>query len=180
MYCQQDIELVQRLKEHDLAAYDIIYLKYYKLLCVNAYFFLKNEQESKDLVQNLFLDIWEKKLYLQFHEDLKGYLYRAIKNRCLNQLEKLQTQQKAKKGYAGLQEAEERQYAEIQPEYGQQLTTALENMPAQKKTAIQIVYLHGKRYQEAAADMGISINSLKTHIRTGLNFLRTEIKTRID
>lgn len=180
MYCQQDIELVQRLKEHDLGAYDVIYLKYYKMLCVNAYFFLKNEQESKDLVQNLFLDIWEKKLYRQFHDDLKGYLFQAIKNRCLNQLEKWQTQQKARKGYAGLQEEAGESYLEIQSEYGQQLTTALDNMPTQKKTAIQIVYLHGKRYREAAADMGISINSLKTHIRTGLNLLRTEIKTKTD
>lgn len=133
MYCQQDIELVQRLKEHDLGAYDIIYLKYYKMLCVNAYFFLKNEQESKDLVQNLFLDIWEKKLYRQFHDDLKGYLFQAIKNRCLNQLEKWQTQQKARKGYAGLQEVAGESYPEIQPEYGQQLSTALDNMPTQKK-----------------------------------------------
>jgi RNA polymerase sigma-70 factor (family 1) len=180
MYCQQDIQLVQRLKEHDLAAYDLVYLKYYKLLCVSAYFFLKNEQESKDLVQTLFLDIWEKKLYLHFHDDLKGYLFRAIKNRCLNQLEKMHTQLKAKKGYAGLQEETGGSYMEKQPEYSHQLSTALNNMPTQKRTAIQIVYLHGKRYQEAAADMGISINSLKTHIRTGLNFLRTEIKTRTD
>jgi RNA polymerase sigma factor (sigma-70 family) len=180
MHHQQDIQLVLRLKERDLSAYDAIYLKYYKLLCVSAYFFLKNEQESKDLVQTLFLDIWDKKLYLHFHEDLKGYLFLAIKNRCLNHLEKLQTRHELQKGYARLQEEWSAPDAEMQPENYDQLYTALDDIPAQKRAAIQIVYLHGKRYRDAADAMGISINSLKTHLKTGLKVLRGEIKTKTD
>src|SRR5580765_3257294 len=83
---QQDDDsiLVARLKDNDMTAFDALYLKYFKLLCASAFFFIKNESEAKDLVQALFLDIWERKLYEHFHKDVKGYLFLAIKNRCFN------------------------------------------------------------------------------------------------
>lgn len=180
MQHQQDIALVLRLRGDDLSAYDALYLKYYRMLCVSAFFFLRNEQEAKDLVQNLFLDIWDKKLFLQFHDDVKGYLFRAVKNRCINHREKLQTQSRHTKQFAGTQEAYSLPGVEEQPENYEELYQALNDIPAQKRAAIQFVYLHGKRYNEAAHTMGISINSLKTHLRTGLRILRGEIKTKTD
>jgi RNA polymerase sigma-70 factor (ECF subfamily) len=60
------------------------------------------------------------------------------------------------------------------------LQEVLDEMPGQKRTAIQMVYLHGKRYQDAADTMKISINSLKTHLKTGLKILRGEINSKIN
>ena len=175
MACLQDTALISRLKEGDLTAFDELYLKYYTLLCTSAYFFLKNGQEAKDLVQNLFLDIWDRQLYVHFHDDIKGYLFLAVKNRCINHLKKQRVQDRTRRGYAAWQEEvglEEIGYEE--GDYGQ-LRAALEEMPDQKRRAIQMVYIHGKRYQDAADSMRISINSLKTHLKTGLKFLRGEI-----
>jgi len=53
-------------------------------------------------------------------------------------------------------------------------------MPDQKKTANQMVYSHGKRYQDAADAIRISINSPKTHLKTGLKVLRGEINSKIN
>jgi len=178
MACQQDTALISRLKEGDLTAFDELYLKYYTLLCASAYFFLKNGQEAKDLVQNLFLDIWDRQLYVHFHDDIKGYLFLAVKNRCINYLKKQRVQDRTTRGYAALQEevgVEETVYEE--GDYGR-LRAALEEMPDQKKRAIQMVYIHGKRYQDAADAMRISINSLKTHLKTGLKLLRGEINSK--
>ncbi|HEY4206537.1 MAG TPA: sigma-70 family RNA polymerase sigma factor [Puia sp.] len=175
MSSQQDTALICRLKNGDLTAFDELYLKYYTLLCASAYFFLKNGQEAKDLVQSLFLDIWDRQLYVQFHEDIKGYLFLAVKHRCINHLKKQQVQDRTRRGYAALLEedgTEEMIYEE--GDYGR-LQAALKEMPDQKKRAIQMVYIHGKRYQDAADTMRISINSLKTHLKTGLKFLRGEM-----
>ena len=48
----------------------------------------------------------------------------------------------------------------------------LETLAGQKRVAIQMVYMKGKRYQDAADEMGISINSFKTHLKSGLKILR--------
>ena len=183
MPLSQDIALVNRLKGGDLSAFDELYLKYYTLLCTSAFFFLKNGAEAKDLVQSLFLDIWDRQLYLHFHDDIKGYLFLATKNRCLNYLKREKVQGRHRKGYAALQEEgvpADQAYGEGATDYHQRLQSLLEQMPEQKKTAIQMVYIHGKRYQDAADAMRISINSLKTHLKTGLKVLRGEINSKIN
>jgi RNA polymerase sigma-70 factor (ECF subfamily) len=179
---QEDTQLVQRLRGGDLSAFDELYLKYYALLCTNAYFFLKNEQEAKDLVQTLFLDLWDKQLYNNFHEDVRGYLFRAVKNRCMNHFARQKIRTKKEQGYTAiiLQEEDGLPPLEANGDCYGQLHSALEEMPSQKKAAIRMVYLHGKKYQDAADTMRISINSLKTHLRTGLRILRGEIKSRIN
>ncbi|MFC0774989.1 RNA polymerase sigma factor [Terrimonas alba] len=171
MQQQEDIQIVEQLKNGDLSAYDNLFVKYYKLLCISAYFFLKDEQEAKDLVQTFFLDIWEKKLYLHFHDEIKGYLFRAVKNRCINEISKQKTRNKNHKAFTDLQDAKSSPHDEG-PDYYGQMQGALEGMTGQKKVAIQMVYLKGKRYQEAADEMGISINSFKTHLKSGLKILR--------
>lgn len=172
MQQQQDLQIVEQLKNGDLSAFDSLFVKYYKLLCVNAYFFLRDEQEAKDLVQTFFLDIWEKKLYLQFHDEIKGYLYRAVKNRCLNEISKQKTRDKSHKAFADLQDGNSSPHDEKPPDFYGQIQNTLEGMAGQKKVAIQMVYVKGKRYQEAAKEMGISINSFKTHLKSGLKILR--------
>ena len=173
---QQDTHIVERLKQGDLSAYDALYIKYYKLLCVNAYFFLKDEQDAKDLVQIFFIDIWEKKIYLQFHDDIKGYLYRAIKNRCFNHISKQNTRDKNHSAFAELQDKIIWDSNEKVPDHIGQLNNTLQNISCQKRAAVEMVYIKGKKYQEAADEMGISINSFKTHLKSGLKILRYGLK----
>jgi RNA polymerase sigma-70 factor (family 1) len=182
MSVQEDIQLVRRLKQDDLTAFDALYLKYYALLCTNAFFFLKDEQEAKDLVQTLFLDLWDKQLYMNFHDDLRGYLFRAVKNRCLNHLAKQRIRNKREQGFTkiALQEEAGISTLEHNDDHYSRLHTALDEMPVQKRAAIRMVYLHGKKYRDAAAVMRISINSLKTHLQTGLRILRGEINSKIN
>jgi len=170
-----DIELVQRLKEGDATAYDALFMKYHKLLCLNAYWFLRDEAEANDLVQSFFLDIWDKKLYLQFDGDVKGYLHQAIKNRCLTLLKKQKAEREKQAAFTQLQEETCISNPEMSPDYYKQVLTVINDMAIQKRSAIQMVYIQGKRYQEAADEMGISINSFKTHLKRGLKVLRHAI-----
>lgn len=170
-----DIELVQRLKEGDATAYDALFMKYHKLLCLNAYWFLRNEAEANDLVQTFFLDIWDKKLYLQFNGDIKGYLHQAIKNRCLTLLKKQKAEREQQAAFTQLQEESCMSIPDTSPDYYKQVLTTINDMAIQKRSAIQMVYIQGKRYQEAADEMGISINSFKTHLKRGLKVLRHAI-----
>lgn len=170
-----DIQLVQRLKEGDATAYDALFMKYHKLLCLNAYWFLRDEPEANDLVQTFFVDIWDKKLYLQFDGDIKGYLHQAIKNRCLTLLKKQKAEREKQAAFTQLQEETCISHPELSPDYYKQVLTVINEMAIQKRSAIQMVYIQGKRYQEAADEMGISINSFKTHLKRGLKVLRHAI-----
>ncbi|WP_423737507.1 RNA polymerase sigma factor [Chitinophaga caseinilytica] len=171
-----DTLLVDRLKEGDVTAFDALFLKYYKVLCANAFWFLQQEHEAKDLVQTFFMDIWDKKLYLQFNGDVKGYLHMAVKNRCLNHLKRQKIRDGHQEAFSSLQDESWRPEQEGSGgEYYRQLQSSLEQVTGQKRMAIHMVYMEGKRYQEAADEMGISVNSFKTHLKRGLKLLRLVI-----
>lgn len=172
---QQDILLLQRLNAGDKSAYDAIFLKYYRMLCTNAYFILQDESAAKDLVQQFFLEMWDKQLYQQLHGEIKGYLFRAVQNRCLNLLKKQEYQQRELEAY-GLQLERDMIPESRSVVLYQQVVSAMSELPVQRQQAFRLVYLQQKKYQEAADDMGISLNSLKTHLKLALKFLREKMK----
>lgn len=174
MNIQSDQQLLQQLKTGDTKAYDAIFLKYYKLLCVNAYFYLRDEQEAKDLVQAFFLEMWEKNIYMRLNGDIKGYLFRSVQNKCLNYIRQQETQSKRQEkltDYLFNNNDEQQEHSNTDGIYTK-LDGALNDLSKQRKEALTLVYLQDKKYKEAADIMGISINSLKTHLKTGLKSLR--------
>jgi len=181
MLPEGDIILVERLKEGDIGAFDDLYLKYFRLLCTSAYFFLKNENDAKDLVQNLFVDIWEKQLFNNFHNDVKGYLFLAVKNRSLNFLKSQAVLDRRKAMILPLESeiVSMNESDQIDVEDSEvHLRQLLDSMKGQKLTAVKMVYLDGKKYKDAANEMGISVNSLKTHLKSALKMLRLAMGTK--
>lgn len=79
-----DEELVFLLKEGDDAAFGEIYLRYDKLLLIYAYKKLRNREEAKDLVQDVFTWLWNNRNDFSLNTSLSGYLYKSVLNRIFD------------------------------------------------------------------------------------------------
>lgn len=79
-----DLELLTSVKMADYGAFAEIYNRYNKLLMIYAYRKLKSTEESKDLVQELFTDLWNNRQMLDIQTTLSGYLYKIALNKMLN------------------------------------------------------------------------------------------------
>lgn len=79
-----DQELVFLLKEGDDAAFGEIYLRYDKLLLIYAYKKLRNREEAKDLVQDVFTWLWNNRNDFSLNTSLSGYLYKSVLNRIFD------------------------------------------------------------------------------------------------
>ncbi|QEL01426.1 RNA polymerase sigma-70 factor [Olivibacter sp. LS-1] len=177
MEAKSDMQLLVGIRNRNSTAFDELFHKYYKLLCGYAYLYLKEEEESKDIVQNLFIELWEKKRFDKLNGDVKSYLYRAVRNRCLNYLRNTETRARKQSDYEKLSEDNyQMQDKEMFEQIYKKLEANLNDLPRQRKEAISLVYLHDKKYQDVAETMGISINSLKTHLKIGLKNLREKLK----
>lgn len=73
----------EKTKKTDL---EIIFKEYYAPLCKYAYSFIPNKELCEDLVQDIFLKIWKKTP--NFTASISSYLYRSVKNSCINQMKK--------------------------------------------------------------------------------------------
>lgn len=78
-----DQELLLMLQEGDRAAFDVIYLRYWRMLCDAAYRRLSDRQQSEDIVQEIFIRLWVRRAELSI-DDLPAYLKRAVKYQVFN------------------------------------------------------------------------------------------------
>jgi len=163
------------IKKEDQVVFDFIFTKFYKFVFVKALFIIQDKEAAEDLVQSFFIDLWENKQYLMLEDDMKGYLYRSIRNRALNYLRDTEKKLKRQEHYLSNQEVAFEKIEEPDEQIDH-LTQALDELPNQQQRALKIVYMQARKYQEAADLMGISINSLKSHLKTGLKNLRIRIK----
>lgn len=79
-----DTKLAERLKKSDHQAYAIIYERYKFLLYTHAYKKLQDREEARDVVQEVFVALWNKRDSINTQLNLAGYLYTAIRNTILN------------------------------------------------------------------------------------------------
>ena len=79
-------EELQELKLGDERAYKRLFYMYYANLVLYANAFLKNREASEDVVQEFFITFWYEKKYKSIVGGLEGYLYRSVRNNCLNYL----------------------------------------------------------------------------------------------
>lgn len=180
MKIQGDSQLLEQLKGGSLAAFEQLFKQYYKLLNIYAFYILQDEMEAEDLVQSFFIDFWEKQLFQNINSSIKAYLKTAIHNRCLKILDKKKVSQKRISGYLyTLTETEIEENVEENPERETLINKILVDMPNQRLQAFTLVHLKNKKYKEASQEMGISVNSLKTHLKLAVKVLKhrlTEFK----
>lgn len=165
-------ELLSLLKLGDRSAFEQMFRLYLKPLRLNAFLLLKNEQEAEDLVQQLFLDIWNQQLYKNIQTSLKSYLHTAIRHRCLNHLKALSRQSKKLHEYAIQVQTNTEELNEVP---APQFLTLLNGLPTQQGRAFDLIHMQNKRYQDAATEMGISVNSLKSHLKLAVKFVRIRV-----
>lgn len=164
--------LLQRLRQGDIKAYEQLFVENYKTLTVEAYYFLKDEMEAEDQVQSLFIEIWDKQLYRTINSSVKSYLHTAIRNKCLSALEKKKTQHKRYNAYIHTLDDKVNGNPVERMETEKKVNAVLSELPSQRLKAFSLVYLENKRYKEAAEEMGITVNSIKTHLRFALKILQ--------
>jgi RNA polymerase sigma-70 factor (family 1) len=167
--------LLKDLQNGSQSAYELVFKKYYKALALKAYLMLENQMEAEDLVQNLFISMWEKSQFLSVNTALKAYLFKAVHNQCLMVLRRRKSHQQRLDEYTHTLELATAIEFSSDTANEEMIQYALEDMPAQRQKAFQLVYLEDKKYKEAATEMGLSVNSVKTHLKLAVKMLQKKL-----
>lgn len=84
----EEEQLFNKLKAGDENAFDQLFNSYYKYLVYIAFQYLKDDERSKDVVQEVFMDLWKRRSEIQINQSLKAFLRRAVINKSLNIIRK--------------------------------------------------------------------------------------------
>ena len=171
-----DYKDINNIIKGDIVVFEKIYRLLFQKLFEFAFHFLNDEQISEDIVQDVFIYLWENKTKLDPKVNLEAYLYTAVKNKSLN----FKRHQRVKQKYSELQllfpDSVEMPDDIFQK---QELLLAIEkaiNLLPEKRRIIFIMHRFEKlTYSQIAEIQKISVKTVETQIRRSLQFLRKKI-----
>ena len=144
--------------------FEQIYRDYSKPMFLYALSFLTSEEEAEDVIQEVFVNFWKDETYRKVKGEVtKTYLFRSVKNNCLNRLKKKDVlRDRLDLLYGDVVEEEMMTWND---ELIQEVETEITNMPEQTREIIRSVFFQDLKYQEVADQLGISINTVKTLLK---------------
>ncbi len=147
----------------------------YTPLCLYAQKFVEQLDVAEDIVQDVFISFWENKSYLNIKGRLGAYLYRTVRNRCLNHLRdnKLKPSNWLDE-YAEIYTDTE-DISETQDEIIEKIKKAINELPPGSRAVFTSIVMDGYSYKEAAEKHNISVNTIKSQLRRAFDQLSKKL-----
>jgi RNA polymerase sigma-70 factor, ECF subfamily len=171
-------QVLETLQLGNESAFEMIFRTYYQPLCRYAYSFLQDKEEAEEVVQASFITVWEKRNNIAIETSLKSYLYRMVRNSCLNVIkhEKVKQQHVAHE-LAVSEVAYESVAHKIQAaELEIRITEAMKTLPEQCRLVFQLSRFEELKYQEIADQLQISVKTVENHMGKALKLMRVQLK----
>jgi RNA polymerase sigma-70 factor (family 1) len=159
------------IQQKDEQAFEKYYKEHYKLFFLAASGYLKDGRLAEEIVNDVFVKLWEASGSIQIDSSLKAYIYRAVINRSLNELSKTKLDQVHRKELSHRPEDRFENRAIEDNELKVRLYKAIDQLPEQCQKVFTMSRFEGLKQQEIADRLGISIKTVKNHITHALKQL---------
>lgn len=167
-----DRQLVELLNANKEEGFRALYDRYYTSLSIYAIRLTDSQGLAEDVVQELFISMWKRSTWRNIKGDLRSYLFLSVRNNALAQLRK--------SGYRSIEELSDIHCEIPNDDYDTfeleakriKIENELKQLSTREFESVQKVIIEGKRYIEAAQELNISINTLKTHLSRATTKLR--------
>lgn len=163
-----------------------IYVSYFSKMKYFAQEYVLSEEDAENIVQDVFLEFWEKREMLPFQTNLIAFLFTAIKNRCIDHLRhKIVVQEAAtqlqeeyaitlRMKFASLEVFDQNLFSE--PDIEQVLMRAIDTLPDKCREIFIKSKIEGKKQKDIAAELNITINTVETQMGIAYKKLKNELK----
>lgn len=160
--------------------FDLLFRKYYGKLCSHSIRFVHSKAFAEDIVSEIFVNFWQKKVYENISTSYKAYLYKSVQFRSYNFLKKeflRETNSIEEVDYQNKTYVDRPDDILFYHELSVKLDSIIKNLPPQSRKAFQLSRLEGLRYSEIAKEMDITISAVEKLISRALTNIKTELKS---
>lgn len=175
-------QLINSIKQGDIAAFETLYKKYYIFLCLIAEHIVRNPSDAEEIVTDVFVKIWNIREKINITSSIKAYLVKAVHNTSINFLERNKISNKLtdslnNSDYKFLAWDSDYPLGQL---YEKEIMNILEHGISALPDACQQIFMLSRnenmKYIEIADKLGISINTVKTQMKIALARLRETLK----
>jgi RNA polymerase sigma-70 factor, ECF subfamily len=172
-----DAELMREIKEDNMFAFDSLYKRYSNRLYKFAFSILKSTEESENILQDVFLNLWEKRHNVEKESSVKYYIFTITYNSAISLIRKKAKESQFFDHLKSLQDINQ-DMPSLELEYNE-LTTALKDiinlLPQRQKEVYLLHKEEGLKYQEIAERLNISVNTIETHMSRALKTIQDKL-----
>ena len=157
--------------------FEKLFREYFRPLTVYALQFLKSQEMAEDIVQGLFLHLYEKRESLKNQDITGNYLYKSVHNRCLNTLhhQKIRNEKEAEIEYSMNADPPDPLQLMTNIEFEHKFLQVLEILSPKCRKVFEMSRLEHKKNQEIADELNLSKRTVETHISRVLKIMREKL-----
>ena len=174
-----DRMLLKRIRGNDSDAFEILFHKYHVPLCLFASQYTYDMDTAQEIVQNLFVYLWDKRAAVHVEYSVKAYLQTAVRRNCIRHMQRRRSEvsldELPEDGYAV-----EEMYDSLElKELYQQLLEAIELLPDQCKRIFKMSRFEDMKYAAIARELQISVKTVEAQMGKALKILRKKFENHL-
>jgi RNA polymerase sigma-70 factor (ECF subfamily) len=170
----KEIVYFEDIKQGNKEAFDNLFLFYYQQLCRFAFAFTQDRNNSEEVVQRMFVRLWENRKKIIIPKSEKAYLCKSVYNEYLKYARSKKTRDLHYNNYLYFYESDED--AEHFEELKNYLNKAIEKLPNRCKEIFILNKIEGLTQKEIADVLGISVKTVENQIAIAVSKLREDLK----
>jgi len=172
-----DVTLVRQLQKNDQQAFELIFDKYRKKLYYFTLGYLHSQAETEEIIQNVFLSLWENRDMLNEVYSLQNFLYKVTVNHIYNYLKHELVRKKYADQISG-QNHEDNNSEEsiLMNDLQHAIDSLVDELPLQQQVIYKLSRHDGLTHAEIAHNLGLSIRSVENQIYRALKFIRGKLR----
>ena len=174
---KDDKQLVSQLINNEVKAFDALFQRYSEKLFRFSFSLLKNEEDSKEIVQEAFLRIWKKRQKIDSSKSFKSFLFTISYNLIIDHFRLRLKDKEYREFLAKYFESEKFDFgSDIDYDIlNGKIKNAVEELPAKRKRIFILSREKGLSHKEIAEELGISVKTVENQINLSLKHLKVRL-----
>jgi RNA polymerase sigma-70 factor, ECF subfamily len=170
----RDTEIIGRIRQGDIRQFETLFRSSYVSLVKYAGTLIKDQDTAEEIVQDLFVRLWQDREKINIESSLNGYLFRSVHNRCLHHIEhrKVVERHASEMSYESELHTEDPsgalQYKELQAK----IAAILERLPERCGKIFCMNRFEGLKYSEIAEKLSVSVKTVEANMGKALKEFR--------
>lgn len=171
--------ILELLKRDEEGAFRLLFERYYDNLLLYCYHILGDLEVAEDIVQECFVGLWNSRRLHSFSGDLDRFIFRIVKNRSLLFLKENKKREEVHHSFSEENEKVSYDTEEERQKDIELLYAVINQLPEKCREVFLMACLNDKSYQEIADELNISINTVKSQVKTAFKFLREQLSSKL-
>ena len=177
--------LINQLKEGDERAYKFLYDRHYQVLCHIAAQYVHDDFLAETIVGDVIFHLWEVRKKVEIKTNLRSYLMTSVRNRCIDYQKSQSNKSEIPFSSSCFSDFPVISYVKtddmplgrlLAKELETNISSAIDHLPKETRQVFRMSRFENKKYEEISEELGISVNTVKYHIKRALALLHDELR----